>query len=263
MPIPSALESLDAWRRAPAGERRTTVAAIAEALGSDYSAGDEPVGEERFGSVVHAATEAELVLLPATRFHMGASDDDVAALLAVMEPMARREWGDIDTVLEEAGVDSLDAYFLGAWEPMIAQMRPVHEVVLPPFLLGRDRVGGRWPEGWRLPSEAEWELIAREGGQRRLLATVHGMDIDPEEVNAWGFAALLEPPEPVADRWNATHEGAPADGRARGGGKKESMRGLTHEWQDLEEAIMLLTAWRAPLDRYAITGRRPAMDLPG
>jgi hypothetical protein len=115
-----------------------------------------------------------------------------------------------------------------------AESRPPRLVAVAPFLFGEARLAGV-PEGedrlaWlgarglRLPSEAEWEWVASEGGRSRFVAVKvpaapftklreleRSIDF---QANGWGARDLLNDGEALADGWHPSYEGAPATGAA-------------------------------------------------
>lgn len=70
--------------------------------------------------------------------------------------------------------------------------------------------------GWRLPSEAEWEYVAREGRAAPFLRDVAASFREGREERTettWGIADLGSR-EWVGDRWHDGYEGAPSDSTA-------------------------------------------------
>ena len=68
-------------------------------------------------------------------------------------------------------------------------------------------------DGFRFPSEAEWEYVAREGRRQAFVlgaAAVFFEGAPPRDETAWG---VVGPERTVwlGDRWHASYQGAPGD----------------------------------------------------
>lgn len=141
-----------------------------------------------------------------------------------------------------------------SWDEAVEFCKKVTELLRKSKLIGED-------EGVRLPSEAEWEYVARAG-----TTTAYSFGDDPKDLGdfAWytGNAAGNDPPvgakkpnpwnlydihgylwEWCADVWHETYEGAPADGSAwteGGDPKRRVLRGGS--WKD--KAPLLTSSYR-------------------
>lgn len=91
--------------------------------------------------------------------------------------------------------------------------------------------------GWRLPSEAEWELQWRVA--RRLAPLEFGQV------------------ELCADEWHVGYEGAPTDGRPWGTGAE-----VVREWDQFGASVEAVMPSRRPVRSASITQVRPVIDLP-
>lgn len=91
--------------------------------------------------------------------------------------------------------------------------------------------------GWRLPSEAEWELQWRVA--RRLVPLEFGQV------------------ELCADAWHVGYEGAPTDGRPWGAGAE-----VVREWDQVGASVEAVMPSRRPVRSASITQVRPVIDLP-
>ncbi len=191
-------------------------------------------------------------LVPGGTFELGFSEEEEAAVRAQAEV--------------DAGCDNHYELY-GSLFDQLDLMRPIQRVTVGP-LLAMQGVG----EGYdlheaaevlantylRVPSEAEWEYLARGGTSREL--TYRG-DIVPVEAayfretsaagpkggNAfrmWGFG--IEP-ELCADVMSETHDGLPLDGSPRRGDGPRVVRGGAGQlfpWQDTGEWHLMLSAMR-------------------
>jgi hypothetical protein len=192
-------------------------------------------------------------LVPGGTVEVGFSEEEEAAVRAQAEINAgckhHRE-------LYEALFDTVDT------------MRPLVRVTVGPMLvmqeepeaIDRKVALGRLVESlFRVPSEAEWEHLARGGRSREL--TYRG-DVVPDSrdeylatlagegtANAFGLWGFGLQPELCADAWSETHDDLPVDGAPRRGPGWRVVRGgaaMLSPWQDTGEWHMLLTAFRVP-----------------
>jgi formylglycine-generating enzyme required for sulfatase activity len=246
----SAFESLDA------AARLTLSPLLAAALGREFRPMPKLVGTKQMVAVEHVPSGVELVAIPGGRFDMGFTERD-------LEEVERC----IDCASEE----------VTKWLKIIVDMAsPVHAVTVAPFLLSRatlrpaqvQAVGGprtddisvhfvealtRQLKDFRLPSEAELEYVAREGGAvsfmcqpGQLWATARAW---PDE-SAWGFADLFSAAW-AADEWHPNYVGAPSTSAPwTTGGPPGVYRGCLMEVPRVDsEVIYALAAWRARMSK--------------
>jgi formylglycine-generating enzyme required for sulfatase activity len=189
---------------------------VASVLGRDFEARDELLGERRLPTLLHRATKLVFVVIPGGRFEMGLSD------------------GDIEEAAELIDVTGGVANFIAELK---RTARPTREVRVAPFVccrqttppkqvkvLSKRRFEFSTPSaqdaaafmavaGFRLPSEAELEWLARDGGSLHFTydavrtyrnegrwPTVGGFGVEDLLVGEW-----------AADEKHRSYKGAPAD----------------------------------------------------
>ncbi len=115
----------------------------------------------------------------------------------------------------------------------------------------------------RIPCEAEWEWVAREGGTGEWTVDPYDwINYDWEETeNAFG-CVLTEWNEWVADAWHANHVGAPKIAKARGKGVPGVTKGVHSGWQLRIEVIVTACAYRQHGGANSYESLRLALDLP-
>ena len=155
MPTPQALSSWTAWATLEDAHRRDVMREVAQALGSDY----EPaslVGTRGVGSVRHVPSGVEFLLVPGGSYSMGITEAEEERILDVLRTLG--------------GFPDAPADERAGWEKTLTRevrsvakaARPVHEVLVAPFLCGRRHLGETSPDpAWRALCEAEWEYVAR------------------------------------------------------------------------------------------------------
>ncbi len=255
-------------------ERLALAAKLAKALG-DCAPHPTLVGSAQLAAVTHDPTGVVLVAIPGGKFTMGLRDDELPDL--------------------KRGVFGADPKqrFDRELDTWCAASRLAHPVAVTPFLCAASVVypDGRakpsddddedpWYEGaaasklvttlaklkLRLLSEAEWEYVAREGGERSWIvdaAGKSGFDLDRGDApdNAWGIGRLKSTHgEFVADSWHPTYKSAPADSRAWNAKAMPGVhRGSNGSWEDEACAFGCHASWRAQGNSGCA---RPARDLP-
>lgn len=246
-----ALASLDQYRSLDSSVRLELAFNLAEQLGEDWEAHDF-VGDAELATLRHLPTNMLFVAIPGGSFEMGLSDADLEEA---------RRYIDDQYVEHHLKLE-------GDWA------RPVHTVSVAPFLLGMDitmpkqvRVlsdGAFRGESFvpakalefaqvvgafRLPSEAEFEWVMREGGAVRFVADAARQFAETgrwpfPHTNGWGFKRLNANAW-TADEWHDSYEGAPSTGEAwTSGGPPGVFRG------DLPVGVEYPAALTAALAAY-------------
>jgi sulfatase-modifying factor enzyme 1 len=246
------LGSMAAWTEAGDARRLAIAEAVVRAVGEGFVLD----GIERFGDhpiAVLARGEERFCLVPGGTVEMGFSPEEEAAVRAASELNADCE---NHYELYESLFDNLSS------------MRPLVRVHVGPLLASQgpgtvfepaEATAELERSPFRLPSEAEWEYLAR-GGQPREL-TYRGSevpddedwfeetrDLGPKGANPFGLWGFGFRPEVCADVYHPTHEGAAADGSPRRGEGPRVVRGgaaQLYPWQATGEWQLLLSAMRS------------------
>lgn len=213
------LGNIDTFLKLSPEARRSLATRLAEHLnGAEdlWEARSELVGKRQLIALHHKGDGLEYVVIPGGRLIMGISDSDIAALEAHVE------WQEVYPRLIEA---------------QRGASAPPREIEMPAFLCTRylvsaddvDRLGDgdqgdeflrddarRFADrlGARLPSEAELEWLAREGGATSFCC---GADVELEEEgfvapdldSGFGLEGLMLP-QWADDDWHDSYAGAPS-----------------------------------------------------
>lgn len=251
------LASAAAWSASGAKRQKQIAASVAEALSACTKERAKVVGLASFGGppiAVISCGKQRLSLVPGGTVEMGFSEEEEAAVRAQAEV--------------NAGCDSHFELY-GQLLEQLDLMRPITHVHVGPLLVAQgpgktfelDEATEALSESpFRLPSEAEWEHLARGGKLREL--TYRG-DVVPDEpswfvetrrlglkgANPFGLWGFGYEPELCADVYVGSHDDCPLDGSPRQGQGDRVVRGgaaQLYPWQDTGEWHMLLSAFRMP-----------------
>jgi formylglycine-generating enzyme required for sulfatase activity len=213
---PAELMEIDRFLAASSERREAVGREIAAALGEGWSPADR-VGPKGLCAVRHAVLDLVFVVVPGGRFQMGFREDDRAAIarhVGTADPMA-------ESIVKMCEKNA----------------RPVHEVEVRPHLFARtllntEQIDVIDPEygsdevdlptarrfsaaaGFRLPAEAEYEWVAREGGALQFTcdaaASFTGASLSAAQLtNGFGVEGLFSP-QWMEDDPHPDYQGAPS-----------------------------------------------------
>ncbi|MCB9594493.1 MAG: hypothetical protein H6719_17305 [Sandaracinaceae bacterium] len=270
----AALADIEAWRRASPALRTEAVEAVAADLGASRAALGQSLeatphrhGPDGLGALTHHPSGLELILVPGGLMNMGFAGDDILDVLEVFDGEELEALAEGD--LEYAGMFGVSR------PPRVVRVSPflaTSRVVAPASLVDAAPSGTEGALaavaalGFRLPSEAEWEWIGREGGATSFVGLPRADHplaptlVPPvSETNGWGFQALLNEQQQLADGWHPDYVGAPSTSIAWEPEAAAHACRLGHTWwQSCEEAAGLHAA-----SRFAGEGTiRLALDVP-
>jgi formylglycine-generating enzyme required for sulfatase activity len=188
---------------------------IADRLGPDFLPGEELVGQIGLPGLVHAPTGAPFVIPPTGQYEMGFTDRDREALRAAV----RSQW--VDAFADDLVHTSRPVRAVRV-KPFVVSVRPLRLEEVSKVQSGRsaadtflraDAIHFVEATGCRLPSEAELEWLAREGGRHSFAAdgcSAYARDGAFPEQGEWGIERLTRG-EWAADDWHDDYHGAPDD----------------------------------------------------
>lgn len=256
LPWHEALATVEAWSSLGSDAKHAALAELAQELNvaravleQRFRVDDSFHGVAQLGALIHEPSNLTFIAVPGGAFVMGFAADDMLATLRVMSDG------------ELSDIEDLGTY---AWA--FGGSRPPHVVHVRPFLASTKLVGeeslcdatgceevadAMAALGFRNPSEAEWEWIAREGGAVQFVGLPvdrHplGPTLNPPvqyDANGWGFGDLHNEPQAMADGWHSDYVGAPPTSAPRPGEGVASRSAHTW-WQGGEEAQALHAAAR-------------------
>ena len=272
--MPSPVENADAWSKLEAKQQRLFAEKLASTLGADWKL-VKPAS--KIVRLAHSPTSSSFVFVPGGVMQMGLLDREIA--------LVRRYLGSRPHILEQI-------------EQVKRHASPVREVQVGPFLCGerlfepdqiaklsdlasdslgsmarRDALAFAEACGFRLPSDAELEWMARQGRDAPfVLDTVFEADEDdPENVlmtdesiaPRFGIDDLFTT-QWAADDWFGDHTERPPTSIARSGGDPQGVRRFEEfdfEAVGPESVISELSARRDPGGTWRARVRF-ALDLP-
>lgn len=189
---------------------------VAERLGPDFEPREELVGTAALPGLTYLPTGAPFVVPPIGSFEMGFTERDRAALRAAV---TESEW--LDAFTKELAHTSRPVRAVRV-KPFVVSVRPLRlddvakiQPTRPPAdtFLRADAIHFVESTGCRLPSEAELEWLAREGGRHSFASNgsfVYAREGAYPDCGAWGVERLTRG-EWAADDWHDNYHGAPSD----------------------------------------------------
>lgn len=199
-------------------EREAAIRSLVAALGPHFELAPEGLGHWKLPQLEHALTGVSFAVVPGGTFDMGLTDDDVEVATELLD------WTpEVAAFVERSKLRAGPPREVHV-EPFLCAIEPLDVAQVTAWTAGRytrDTFEAsevdRWIScipGFRLPSEAELEYLARDGVQQTF---VYDAARAFDEARAWpqrgrfGLRRLLDD-EWTADDWHDDYAGAPTTG---------------------------------------------------
>ncbi|MBL0218947.1 MAG: hypothetical protein IPQ07_34395 [Myxococcales bacterium] len=251
VPTPE-LATMAAWAAASDARRAEIATLVASALRSYTKQASKVVSIAAFGAApiaVITCGKRRFCLVPGGSFDMGFSKNEEAA---VRTGGKRIRGGSPQRLLA-----------------MVDRMRPLAPITVGPLLAAQgpgevcppdEAADALESSRFRVPSEAEWEHLARGGRVHQLTARSNVIPssakifaaqraLGAKGANPFGLWGFGFEPEVCADAWADTLDDVPRDGTPRRGAGDRVVRGgaaQRYPWQGSDEWHLLVTAFRRP-----------------